>query len=223
MLIAAAQGEVRRNPAVASVQPSSTDGPRKIAAPRQNPMAAESRIIFFASSAVSIRIDQKVGRLATSVGCPQRWQSQRFESANSSTTTVDVLWQFGHSEPSPVLGVVAMAGDYSQAHVVGCFENLGHQTIATISTTPSTSQTIAFPRCPANQKPLAALKQRTALVHPLVHAAGLLSIFKIFIKLSFQNRPLPKPTTRPNRPPHGIRWEDCPQQPLTLSNGVTKC
>jgi hypothetical protein len=58
-----------------------------------------------------------------------------------------------------------------------------YQTIATTSATPRATQQIAFPRCPANQNPLAALKQRTALVHPLAQAAGLLIILKILIGL----------------------------------------
>jgi hypothetical protein len=58
---------------------------------------------------------------------------------------------------------------------------LGYQTIATTSTKPRTIQQNAFPRCPASQNPLAALKQRTALVHPLAQAAGLLNSFRIFI------------------------------------------
>src|SRR6266851_5204559 len=56
-----------------------------------------------------------------------------------------------------------------------------HKTIANTSITPITVQTIALPRSPANQNPLAALKQRIALVHPLTNAPGLLSIFRIFI------------------------------------------
>jgi hypothetical protein len=54
--------------------------------------------------------------------------------------------------------------------------------MATTSTTPITVQQIALPRSPASQKPLAALKQRTALVHPLTNAPGLLNISRIFIK-----------------------------------------
>jgi hypothetical protein len=56
-----------------------------------------------------------------------------------------------------------------------------YQTIATTSTAPITAQQIALPRSPANQNPLAALKQRTALVHPLTNAPGLLRIFRSFI------------------------------------------
>jgi hypothetical protein len=50
-----------------------------------------------------------------------------------------------------------------------------HHMMATTSTTPMAVQQIALPRSPANQKPLAALKQRTALVHPLTNAPGLLN------------------------------------------------
>ena len=57
-----------------------------------------------------------------------------------------------------------------------------HKTIANTSITPITAQTIALPRSPANQNPLAALKQRMALVHPLTNAPGLLRIFRIFIE-----------------------------------------
>jgi hypothetical protein len=53
--------------------------------------------------------------------------------------------------------------------------------MAAISKTPSVSQIIAFARCPANQNPLAALKQRIALVHPLAQAAGLLMVLKMFM------------------------------------------
>jgi len=49
-----------------------------------------------------------------------------------------------------------------------------------------TAQTIALPRSPANQNPLAALKQRIALVHPLTNAPGLLNILRIFIGLSYR-------------------------------------
>jgi len=59
--------------------------------------------------------------------------------------------------------------------------------MATTSTTPITVQQIALPRSPASQKPLAALKQRTALVHPLTNAPGLLNISRIFI-WSFYDR-----------------------------------
>ena len=41
---------------------------------------------------------------------------------------------------------------------------------------------------PANQYAVAALKQRTALDHPLAHAAGLLSIFKNFIGSSYRRK-----------------------------------
>jgi len=44
--------------------------------------------------------------------------------------------------------------------------------MAAISQTPSVTQ-IAFACCPANQNPLAALKQRIALVQLLAQAAGL--------------------------------------------------
>jgi hypothetical protein len=53
-----------------------------------------------------------------------------------------------------------------------------YKTIASTSAAPSATQQMALPRSPANQNPLAALKQRTALVHPLTHAPGLLSIFR---------------------------------------------
>jgi hypothetical protein len=56
-----------------------------------------------------------------------------------------------------------------------------YQTIATTSTAPITAQVIALPRSPANQNPLAALKQRAALVHPLTNAPGLLIILRILI------------------------------------------
>lgn len=56
-----------------------------------------------------------------------------------------------------------------------------YKTIATTSAAPSATQQIALPRSPANQYPLAALKQRTALDHALAHAPGLLSIFRSFI------------------------------------------
>src|ERR1017187_4958485 len=59
--------------------------------------------------------------------------------------------------------------------------------MATTSTTPITVQLIALPRSPASQKPLAALKQRAALVHPLTNAPGLLNISRIFIR-SFYDR-----------------------------------
>jgi hypothetical protein len=51
-----------------------------------------------------------------------------------------------------------------------------HNTMADTSTPPSTAQQIALLCSPANQYPLAALKQRIALVHPLAHAPGLASI-----------------------------------------------
>jgi hypothetical protein len=53
-----------------------------------------------------------------------------------------------------------------------------YKTMAPTSTVPRTTQQIALPRSPANQYPLAALKQRTALVHPLLKAAGLLNILR---------------------------------------------
>jgi hypothetical protein len=46
---------------------------------------------------------------------------------------------------------------------------------------PSASQQIDFLCSPANQNPLAALKQRIALVHPLAHAPGFASILRKFI------------------------------------------
>ena len=52
-----------------------------------------------------------------------------------------------------------------------------YKTIAATSTVPSAIQHAALPRSPASQYPVAALKQRAALDHPLAHAAGLLSIF----------------------------------------------
>jgi hypothetical protein len=55
------------------------------------------------------------------------------------------------------------------------------KTIAATSTAPSKPQQIDLLCSPANQYPKAALKQRAALVHPLAHAAGLLSIFRSFI------------------------------------------
>jgi len=54
--------------------------------------------------------------------------------------------------------------------------------MAAISKTPSISQMIALARCPANPNPLAALKQRIALVHPLAQAAGLLMVLKMFME-----------------------------------------
>jgi hypothetical protein len=53
--------------------------------------------------------------------------------------------------------------------------------MAATSIAPSAAQQMALPRSSAIQYPVAALKQRTALVHPLAHAAGLLSIFRNFI------------------------------------------
>lgn len=58
-----------------------------------------------------------------------------------------------------------------------------YQMIAATSITPNATQQIAFPRCSANQYPLAALKHKTALVHPLAHAVGLLIIFRSFIAI----------------------------------------
>ena len=55
-----------------------------------------------------------------------------------------------------------------------------YKTMANTSTAPMTVQQIALPRSPANQNPLAALKQRIALVHPLTNAPGLLSILRNF-------------------------------------------
>ena len=60
-----------------------------------------------------------------------------------------------------------------------------YNTIAPTSIAPSTIQQIALRRSPANQYPVAALKQRIALVHPLAHAAGLLSIFRRFIEIVY--------------------------------------
>ena len=48
---------------------------------------------------------------------------------------------------------------------------------------PSTSQQIDFLCSSANQNPLAALKQRTALIHPLAHAPGFASIFRRSIEV----------------------------------------
>jgi hypothetical protein len=59
-----------------------------------------------------------------------------------------------------------------------------YRTIANTSTAPITAQQIALRCSPANQNPLAALKQRKALVHPLINAPGLLSILRSFIGLS---------------------------------------
>jgi hypothetical protein len=53
---------------------------------------------------------------------------------------------------------------------------------------PSTAQQIARRRSPASQYPVAALKQRIALVHPLAHAAGLLTIFRNFIETSYPSQ-----------------------------------
>jgi len=53
--------------------------------------------------------------------------------------------------------------------------DLCYKTIAATSTAPSVPQHIALLCSPANQYPVAALKQRTALVHPLADAAGLLA------------------------------------------------
>ena len=65
-----------------------------------------------------------------------------------------------------------------------------YQAIATTSTAPITVQQIALPRSPANQNPLAALKQRTALVHPLTNAPGLLSIFRSLIGIPKSAMPI---------------------------------
>ena len=54
-----------------------------------------------------------------------------------------------------------------------------YKTIAATSTAPSATQQIALRCSPATQKPMAALKQRMALVHPLANAAGLLNISSI--------------------------------------------
>ena len=51
-------------------------------------------------------------------------------------------------------------------------QEVRHSRMADTSTTPSTAQQIAFLCSRANQYPLAALKQRIALVHPLAHAPG---------------------------------------------------
>ena len=56
--------------------------------------------------------------------------------------------------------------------------------MAATSIAPSATQQIALARSSASQYPVAALKQRTALDHPLAHAAGLLSIFRNFIAIS---------------------------------------
>jgi len=62
--------------------------------------------------------------------------------------------------------------------------NSDYTRMAATSTAPSTTQKIALRRSPASQYPVAALKQRIALVHPLAHAAGLLSILTNLIELS---------------------------------------
>lgn len=62
-----------------------------------------------------------------------------------------------------------------------------YKTMASTSTAPSTTQQIALPRSPANQNPLAALKQRIALDDPLAHAAGLHNVFSNFIAISYPN------------------------------------
>ena len=49
-----------------------------------------------------------------------------------------------------------------------------------------TVQQIALLRSPANQNPLAALKQRIALVHPLTNAPGLLNILRNFIRSFYE-------------------------------------
>jgi len=69
----------------------------------------------------------------------------------------------------------------STIYVPSKFSIWRYKTIAATSITPSVTQQIARPRSPANQYPLAALKQRKALVHPLAQAPGLLSIFRSFI------------------------------------------
>src|SRR6202012_923856 len=74
-----------------------------------------------------------------------------------------------------------------------------HHRIETISITPNETQKIAFRCSPANQYPAAALKQRTPLVQPLPHAAGLLIAFRKSI------RPLP-PTMLPVRIPEGTSF-----------------
>jgi hypothetical protein len=56
-----------------------------------------------------------------------------------------------------------------------------YKTIAATSAAPRAIQHIALRCSPANQYPVAALKQRTELVHPLVNAAGLLSSCSILI------------------------------------------
>jgi len=59
-----------------------------------------------------------------------------------------------------------------------------YHAIAMTSIVPITNQQAALPRAPANQNPLAALKQRIALVHPLTNAPGLLIICSIFMDIS---------------------------------------
>jgi len=59
-----------------------------------------------------------------------------------------------------------------------------YQAIAMTSIVPITNQQAALPRAPANQNPLAALKQRIALVHPLTSAPGLLIICKNFMDIT---------------------------------------
>jgi len=61
--------------------------------------------------------------------------------------------------------------------------HLPYKTIAKTSTAPITAQQIALLCSPAIQNPLAALRQRIALVHPLTKAPGLLSILRSFIGL----------------------------------------
>src|SRR5882724_6279775 len=63
-----------------------------------------------------------------------------------------------------------------------------HKRIARTSTTPITIQMIALTCSPANQNPLAALKQRIALVHPLTNAPGLLNISRSFIGVSYRRK-----------------------------------
>ena len=64
------------------------------------------------------------------------------------------------------------------------FRDFGYnyKTIAATSMRPSATQQIALLCSPAIQKPVAALKQRNALVHPLPHAAGLLSVLRRSMK-----------------------------------------
>ena len=50
--------------------------------------------------------------------------------------------------------------------------------MAATSTTPKAIQHAALLCSPDSQYPVAALKQRNALVHPLPQAAGLLSVFR---------------------------------------------